>query len=206
MALKHDRHKRRLGTLRYRVLFLLSVEGAVTEQQYFNMFSSDDSIIRIECINKNNRSSPKEVLKAIKKCLTKIDLKKDDEAWLIIDKDHWPEEHIKELFEWTKEEENYHFALSNPCFEYWLLLHFENPTGKINKNSCSARLKRYLPDYDKNILAHKFSDEKINAAISRAETQLSSQHVDWPTTTGTTVYRLIKHINQARAKHQADSR
>jgi hypothetical protein len=205
MANKPNRYKRKLGNRRYRVLFLLSVEGAVTEQQYLNMFNSDDSIIKIECIKKSNRSSPKEVLKAIKKFLAKIDLKKDDEAWLIVDKDQWPDDQLRELFQWTKEKQNYYFALSNPCFEYWLLLHFENPRGKINKKSCSARLKRYLPDYDKNILANKFTDENINAAISRAEAQLSSQQVDWPTTTGTTVYRLIKNINQARAKHQAES-
>ena len=203
MGRKPNRHKRALGNRRYRVLFLLSVEGAVTEQQYFNMFNSDDSIIQIECINKKNRSSPKEVLKAIKKCLTKIDLKQDDEAWLIIDKDQWPYEYITDLFEWSKEKENYYFALSNPCFEYWLLLHFEKPSGKITQKSCGVKLKRYLPDYDKNIPANKFSDENIETAISRAETQLSSLQGDWPTTTGTTVYRLIKHIKQARAKHQA---
>lgn len=204
MANKPNRYKRKLGNRRYRVLFLLSVEGAVTEQQYLNMFNSDDSIIKIECIKKGNRSSPKEVLKAIKKCLKEIDLKKDDEAWLIVDKDQWPDDQIRELFQWTKEKHNYYFALSNPCFEYWLLLHFENPSGNMNKKTCSTRLKRYLPDYDKNIPATKFADENINAAISRAEAQLSSQQVDWPTTTGTTVYRLIKNINQARAKHQAE--
>lgn len=205
MARKPDRHIRKLGNRRYRFLFLLSVEGAVTEQQYFNFFKNDDSIIQIECINKKNRSSPIEVLKAIKRTLSKVDLKKDDEAWLIIDKDQWPDEHIKELFEWSKEKHNYYFALSNPCFEYWLLLHFENPSSKITKNSCIVRLKRYLPGYDKNISASKFTDEKIGMAISRAESQISSQDGAWPITTGTTVYKLIKNIYQARAKHQASS-
>jgi hypothetical protein len=205
MGRKPNRYKRALGNRRYRVLFLLSVEGAVTEQQYFNMFNSVDSIIQIECINKNNRSSPKEVLKAIRKCLTKINLKKDDEAWLVIDKDQWLDEHIQELCEWSKEKDNYHFALSNPCFEYWLLLHFENPSGYITKKTCNRRLKRYLPDYDKNIPVNKFVDDNIETAISRAETQLSSLQGDWPTTTGTTVYKLIKNICQARARHQAES-
>ena len=205
MGRKPNRHRRKLGNRRYRVLFLLSVEGAVTEQQYFNMFNNDDSIIQIECIKKKNRSSPKEVLKAIKKSLAKTDLKKDDEAWLIIDKDLWPDEHIHELSEWSKEKCNYHFALSNPCFEYWLLLHFENSSGNINKNICLTRLKRYLPAYDKQIPVHKFTADNIETAINRAESQLSPLQGDWPTTTGTTVYRLIKHIKQARAKHQAET-
>lgn len=199
---KYNRKSRPIGTRRIKVLFLISVEGAVTEQQYFNMFNSNDSVIQIECINKKNRSSPKEVLRAIKKSLTKIDLKKDDEAWLIIDKDRWPDEHIQELCDWSKEKHNYYFALSNPCFEYWLLLHFENSSGNITKKTCSTRLKRYLQGYDKQIPVHKFTADNIAMAINRAESQLSPFQGDWPTTTGTTVYRLIKHIKQARESCQ----
>lgn len=204
MSRKPKRHKRALGNRRYRVLFLLSVEGAVTEQQYFDMFNSEDSTIQIECINKKNRSSPIEVLKAIKKSLSKIDLKKDDEAWLIIDKDQWPDDHIQQLCEWSKGKDNYYFALSNPCFEYWLLLHFEKPRSNINKKTCSARLRRYLPDYDKHVPVNKFTAENIEMAINRAESQLSSFLGDWPTMTGTTVYTLIKHIQQARNRHQVE--
>ena len=48
-------------------------------------------------------------------------------------------------------------VLSMPCFEYWLLLHFEYTTraflGTPGRSACSrviSELKRHLPDYEKN--------------------------------------------------------
>jgi hypothetical protein len=52
--------------------------------------------------------------------------------------------------EGVKTEPQY-FALSNPKFEYWLLLHFNDGTGIASSRDCSDRLKRHLPGYDKGI-------------------------------------------------------
>lgn len=52
-------------------------------------------------------------------------LKSSDEAWLVVDKDQWTEEQLRQLHQWSLQQANYGFALSNPKFEYWLLLHFE---------------------------------------------------------------------------------
>lgn len=54
---KYNRKSRPIGTRRIKVLFLVSVEGAITEKQYFNMFNDDTSIIQIECINSNHSST-----------------------------------------------------------------------------------------------------------------------------------------------------
>lgn len=41
--------------------------------------------------------------------------------------------------------------INNPCFEYWLLLHFE-PTSRFypSYKDLVKQLKKYLPDYDKS--------------------------------------------------------
>lgn len=182
---------------RIKVLFLISVEGAVTEKQYFNMFNDDNSIIQIECIN-NNRSSPNDVLSELKKKLTKSELRKGDEAWLVVDKDQWNDEQLNELFVWTEGKPNYYFALSNPNFEYWLLLHFEDLSGHKTAKVCMERLRRHLPNYDKSISVGKFTEDRIKAAVKRAEQQDRPQCKDWPRKTGTTIYRLIQHIDEAR--------
>lgn len=196
-------NSRPLGTRRIKALFLISVEGAVTEQQYFNKFNDDNSIIQIECINNNNRSSPKSVLSEIKKKLTKTELRKEDEAWLVVDKDQWSDVQLNELYIWSEEKANYYFALSNPNFEYWLLLHFEDPSGHKTARACKERLNKHLGDYDKKIPYGQFTEDRIHIAVKRAEQQDSPQCKDWPKNTGTTVYRLIKHIYEARAKHLA---
>ena len=41
-------------------------------------------------------------------------------------------------------------AVTNKCFEYWLLLHFEeNNTGAIQCDCHLKRLKRFVPAYEK---------------------------------------------------------
>lgn len=89
---------------------------------------------------------------------------------------------------------------SVPCFELWLLLHYEytiKEFSKTVKNSiCTALikkdLKKYIPDYEKNIsnlkekdLAYIFNQEVINTAKKRAEKLLlhcKNHSIDNPST------------------------
>jgi hypothetical protein len=62
MSKKRRQFKRPLGKKSYRKLFVIAVEGAKTEPQYFAMFNNQQSIIRIHCL-KGAHSSPLYVLK-----------------------------------------------------------------------------------------------------------------------------------------------
>jgi len=105
---------------------------------------------------------------------------------------------IKSCF--SLQQENYGFALSNPKFEYWLLLHFEDGTGVNSSRDCTDRLKRWMPDYDKAIDTRKISQAQIDDAIRRARQRDHPPCEDWPKNLGqTTVYRLIENILEARA-------
>jgi len=42
-------------------------------------------------------------------------------------------------------------AVSNPSFEIWALLHFEDQTGHIRREQVRSRLKKHIPDYDKEL-------------------------------------------------------
>ncbi len=44
-------------------------------------------------------------------------------------KDEWTDDQLSQLNEWAQGADNYGFALSNPKFEFWLLLHFEDGSG-----------------------------------------------------------------------------
>ncbi len=178
-------------------MFLLSVEGEKTEQQYFNMFNDRDSLVHVRCLSKRKKSAPHQILKEMEEHINKEGLRKNDEAWIVVDRDQWTEEQLMALYEWSQRKPNYNFALSNPKFEYWLLSHFEDPGG-VNSRECSERLKRYIPDYDKGIEAHHFPEEKIREAIERAKQKDSPQCERWPITAGTTVYRLIESILNTR--------
>jgi len=120
-----------------------------------------------------------------------------DQAWLVVDKDHWRDEQLLELHAWTKENDAYHLALSNPCFELWLLLHFEDGVGGTSASDLRRKLRQHLPDYNKDIGPRQISRTQIDAAIDRARQLDQPPCGDWPRTAGrTTVYRLVENILQ----------
>ncbi|MES9863278.1 MAG: RloB domain-containing protein [Candidatus Thiodiazotropha sp. LLP2] len=41
--------------------------------------------------------------------------------------------------------------VSIPCFELWLLLHFEDITAPMGRNEVLARLRQHIPSYDKGL-------------------------------------------------------
>jgi len=198
MAPKKKRFQRRPAERRYKKLFVIAAEGDKTESQYFAIFNSQNSIIKVDCLKGRHGSSPRHVLKRMKKYLKKERLRDSDEAWLVVDKDQWNNEQLTQLHEWSKEKDNYEFALSNPKFEYWLLLHFEDGTGNNSSNRCSERLKRHLPGYNKSIDKHNITQDMIDEAIRRAKARDNPPCTAWPRAIGsTTVYKLVENILQA---------
>ena len=98
-------------------------------------------------------------------------------------------------YKWSQESKNYDFTLSNPKFEYWLLLHFEKGIGVNSSQECSDRLARYLPKYDKDIDSKKINFENIITAIEHAKNRDNTLNNGWRCIVGTTtVYRLVERI------------
>ena len=189
--------KRPVGVRRYRKLLVIAVEGTKTEPQYFAIFNTSQSTIWVKCIKGNHASSPPQVLKRMENYLKEKSLNKTDEAWLVVDKDQWTDAQLTQLYNWSQVGGNYGFALSNPKFEYWLLLHFENGTGISSTQECNERLKRYLPDYDKHLDTRKITTQRVIDAINRAKVRDNPPCTDWPRRLGsTTVYKLVKKIVQ----------
>jgi hypothetical protein len=196
MSIKRRKFQRHLGERRYRKLFVIAVEGTKTEPQYFEIFNkSDQNIIKINCLTGNHRSSPPQVLKRMENFLREEGLKKTDEAWIIVDLDQWSPEQIGQIFKWSQSKENYGFALSNPLFEFWLLLHFEDGNKIASSDECMDRLKDHLPVYKKGIDIRKFTLRSIYDAIRRAKNRDNPPCKDWPRAIGgTTVYRLVEKL------------
>jgi hypothetical protein len=187
--------QRPLGERRYKKLFVISVEGSKTEPQYFAIFNQPQSIILVKCLKRpSTESSPIQVLKRMEGYLRKESLRKTDEAWIVVDKDDWMEDQLRELLQWAKKNENHGFALSNPNFEYWLLLHFEDGKGVANSQECLTRLKRHLPNYKKDIDSKKITLEFIAKAISRARQRDANRSNDLPQMWSTSVYKLVEKI------------
>ncbi len=194
----NPRFTRPLGERRYKKMFIISTEGAKTEPRYFGLFNQmcgkKSPIIHIECIaSRKNKSAPQQVLKRMTEFIQREGLKRNDEAWLVIDKDQWTDDQLDLLYQWSLQRENFGLAVSNPKFEYWLLLHFEDGNSIASAKECVERLKRFIPEYDKDIAEKKIAPG-IQSAISRAKSHAVPACTDWPRITGTTVYRLVERI------------
>lgn len=157
--------------------FIISVEGSVTEKEYFRLINKIFKNVIIKIVPKNvGKSSPKAVLNAMKRYIKKN--KEDNcEYWLVQDKDSWTEEQLVHFDEWKSEDERYNVVLSNPKFEYWLLLHYDKGNGISNSKECSDRLKKYYPNFNKHVEASMISKENILFAIKNAKIRYGNRLV-----------------------------
>lgn len=191
MGLKRLR-ERKCDTRKPRRRIVLSCEGNVTEIQYFRHFENMRDDVYIKFLNnRRHKSAPVFVVDALKKYLIEEPLMGADEAWAVIDYDERPAQMIQSVIDALKDiGKNVHLALSNPNFEFWLLLHFEDGTGVQTKKECNAKLAKYISNYDKSIPEKVFAH--IEKAIDRAEAIDKRSNTLWPQKSGTTVYKLVK--------------
>ena len=193
MARNRRSFRRRKPSLSYRKLFIIATEGHKTEPDYFSLFNSKEATIRLKIISSRHRSSPRHVLQRAEAAVKQEQLRKDDEIWLVIDFDQWPEEQLEEVFSGCQLA-GFQLAVSNPKFEYWLLLHFEEGKGVNNSKACTHKLLQHLPKYEKgNLEIHKLYP-KVPDAIRRAEEKNRPPCEKWPGQNGSTVYLLVKKL------------
>lgn len=116
----------------------------------------------------------------------------------MVDKDQWKNGQLNQLKQWAQESENFGFAVSNPKFEYWLLLHFEDGNGIAFPQDCTNRLKKFMRGYDKGLNSRKLTRERVEEAVRRARLRDNPPCADWPQAMGgSTVYRLVDNILQS---------
>lgn len=194
MANKRRKFRRPKPYLSYRKLFLIATEGAKTEPIYFGIFNSPQATIHVKLLPaKKHDTSPPQVLKRAQAFVKEKGLGKKDEVWLVIDRDQWTEKQLEKAYLACKTVA-YNLAVSNPKFEYWLLLHFEDGKGVSGSRDCTERLIRHLPNFEKGHFEIEKVQTGISDAIRRAEEKDRPPCEDWPRGNGSTVYRLVKRL------------
>lgn len=194
-------------------LVVVATEGEKTEPQYFTDLISRDyyenSRVHVHVIRRGSHSSaPKHVIDALNDFRREYRLKGGDELWMVIDTDSWPEEQLSDVA--TKcQQKGYRLAVSNPCFELWLLLHVKdieeydqeqkdrlerNERVSQNRTAIEKELVEILGSYNKSNLNSDLFLPHVEKAIEQAENlDLDSSH-RWPESLGTRVYLLVNRI------------
>ncbi|WP_089917342.1 RloB domain-containing protein [Lentzea albida] len=89
-----------------------------------------------------------------------------DEYWCVVDVDEF------DIHEAIAEAEamGISLAVSNPCFEVWLILHFADCAAGISSPKAAAeKLRRHLPGYAKGTLDFALLAERVDKAVERAK-------------------------------------
>ncbi|MCE5249681.1 RloB family protein [bacterium] len=194
---------RRRSNREQKKVFIISSEGKETEPKYFNEFNSDN--IRIKIIDERVGTDPNSVVKAAKNYKKKEEgsLKKGDEIWVVVDTELSPETKDIQAIQLTEagnlcKKYEFGYAASNPCFEYWLLLHFEKkPKLKCTiriQDKCIHLLKNHYPQYDKSTYDPKKFVDKVKYAIENAKKLDQTRNGLWPENNGSTVYKLMEKL------------
>lgn len=186
---------RSTGNRRYRAIFFVAFEGRKTEKAYFDRLNQHVTDVYVKLIRSDKKSAPQYVLNRMRQRLRLEKLADGDQAWLVLDRDHWSDGQLEELDFWAAESTRFGLAVSNPKFEYWVLLHFDDGAGIESDRAFEARLKKHLPAYEKS---HDFSMiglAQISDAVQRAKKRDTLPGTKWPNERWQTrVYRLVESI------------
>ena len=125
-------------------LFVIVAEGE-REDGYFRFFNERNQRIQIKiAAREENKSAPNFFLERVEKMIADgiWSPKDDDLLWFVLDVDKWKREEIENLKTACDSEENWDIAISNPCFEVWLIFHVQSEIS--NKELSCQELKTFL--------------------------------------------------------------
>lgn len=189
------------GVIRDASLVIIASEDTHAVKQYFRRFRTRRLEFRVletlDC-----RSSPRDVMLRIDKYLAEEVALDGDQFWICIDSDHWTEaNHINNLVQVLREcrQKKYRVAVSNPCFELWLLLHFDDFSTDQASCCCEAvekKLRSVVGSYRKDqVTALPLSADSVHLAIERASRLDCDKQVLSASPT-TQVYQLLQLLLQ----------
>lgn len=199
---RHKDLRRRRPVRQTNPRILIVCEGSRTEPGYFNdLRRAERRQVELEIVP---AGSPK----AVVECAVEMQrearrqAKKDpflgyDQVWCVFDIDEHPL--VPDASQQARDN-NIHLAISNPCFELWSLLHFQDHQAHVERAKLRELCRVHMPGYEKT-LPFAVLAPNIENAISRAEEldriqQLRDTQGGNPSTG---IYRLVRSIRRNRS-------
>lgn len=208
------------GHLHPQKFIVIASEDSKTAPMYFSALRdsdkfNDSGIIEIIQLpsRKHQGNSPRDIKKQILDEESDTNFRAGDEFLIVSDRDQWETMHHIDFDRFADEcakEKNMYWALSNPCFELWLLLHctdlsvftetelkeiYDNKRVTNRKNTIEKVLDRFMPNgrgYSKTGPKTLFIPN-LEKAISRAKL-MAVPGEQYPHKLGTDVYMLVERL------------
>ncbi len=171
-------------------IYYLLTEGEITEESYLNQLSClldrKKEKFEIQYAETKSNSDPQSAVKKVVRANGFSIANKcageglDCEIWLVYDLDHRNEATFKFDKITRKKMGKFKLVISNPMFEYWLLLHYEDGHKISSAKNIKIKLKDHLPDYKKTFPSDKLKLSHVKNAMERARN----------------IYRKIESVNK----------
>ena len=207
------RPRERKSEIRDPKLIIIATEGSNTEPAYFKDMASSKYFynprIHVEVLEREGtKSAPEYVIEALNQFSDEYHYEEGlDELWLVVDTDDWGDEKLADIA--TKcQQKGYEMAVSNPCFELWLLLHVTSLSEYADETLDEFRENRRQGDRTRLerelvILLGEFSKSSLktehflpHVEDEIAQTRILDKHPEhrWPNDLGSRVYLLAEKI------------
>ena len=182
------------GVVRDASLIVIASEDTYAVQAYFSRFRPRRVQFRV-LPTEDGLSAPEHILARLDEFRSEFNLDDDDQLWYCGDTDHWVDaNHMANLAHVLQKcsQAKYRVALSNPCFELWLLLHFlDTVPVEMNCHDVCKKLSTDAGGYSK----HKgcrapITAEMVWRAAERAK-RLDDGTKEIPTTPTTRIYLIL---------------
>ena len=183
---------------------LIAVEGSnKTEKLYFNNFNHRDNNYILK-IAKGNTTDPLNMVKSLICEIEKlgIDINLGDKVYCVFDTDTNKRKNSQILeAKVLAASKGIEIITSSPCFEEWILCHFEKSTAFLNNKDAFNNVCSYIQNYSKNMDIYPLIKNLTGKAIKNAKYKEKFQidrgnkidSVD--ANPSTTIYKIVEYLN-----------
>ena len=157
-----------------------------TEEAYINFLKSHFRLpsIQIKAKVKGNSINQNYIAQYLKGAFTTS----KDQVFLLYDID------APKMLDRLCKIEDCELLISNPCIEFWFLLHYKNHKAVCKEAFCIKELKNRNGKYRKGVIDDQLLEklvDKMDKAIERAKA------LDSPKNPSSTLYRLVELLKEA---------
>lgn len=188
---------------------LVVCQGGKTEHGYFIALRNDlkRGGISVNVPEDGHGFNAKGLLKHAKSLAKKEARKGDgfDKIFIVFDRDDDQTfAHTIESVATCTPKDVYVACYSIPCFEYWILLHFEESrrpyhfiNGSWSSQLCREIRDNHISQYNKSgVLAYNQTKDRIAEAIERSKRCLTDSHRTGESNPSTTVHLIFEYVNE----------
>lgn len=204
-GMKKEYNPNRTAKRKRRPVVYIICEGKETETRYFRHFRTRNCLVDIVPISSKHKAAEHLVRHAKVMIKPAAYYPKDgDRIWCVFDCDENTDEALRKAAAFA-EQAGYGIAYSNPCFEYWYLLHFirhnaylKDPDEVLHLLKAKGRLENYEKSLDVffDLLPHQ------QEAVGRAGERLEQLYRDGTVILSrasnpvTTVHELVTYLKE----------